>query len=134
LDFFKKYNLLRTVAVEHAPAAEKKGIETVFKGITKQNDHRILMAHCRFEAARKEGVQFRRTVAKDGKVKNDDQLWPKEKFESECKKLEDLRAKLNGLKPTLVLRVGEDGTTVLLTRFMLDDPGNLKRTWAAFYS
>ena len=134
LDFFKKFNLLKTVAIGQTPPDEKKRVEDIFSGIAKQNDSRTMVAHCRFEPAAKGSVQFRRTVARDGKVKIDDPLWTPEKFAEEFEKLDDLRAKLAGeLKPTLTFKIGEDGTSVLLRRYMFDDEGPLSLTSSILY-
>jgi hypothetical protein len=72
------------------------------------------MAHCRFEPAANDSVQFRRTVVK-AEIKIDDPLWSPQKFEIEFKKLDDLRAKLIGLKP---LKTDEDRTSELISGYM----------------
>src|SRR5215468_5844160 len=64
IDFFRKVNLLKIIALETAPKTEKKSISKLFSAVAKQNNDRLLMAHSRFEPAAAEGVQFRRTVAK----------------------------------------------------------------------
>jgi hypothetical protein len=111
LDFFKKFNLLKTVAVGQTPSEEKERVEGIFSDIAKQNDSRQVMAHSRFEPGIKGSVQFRRTVAKDGKVKvqDKDHLWTVERFAGEFEKLDELRAKLNELKPRLNIKYDEDG-------------------------
>ena len=58
--------MLLTVALETAPEPDKGGVEKLFSAIAAQNDDRILMAHYTFELAAGDGVQFRRTVARDG--------------------------------------------------------------------
>ncbi len=89
LDFIRKVNLFRTVALETAPEPEKEGVGKLFSAIAAQNDDRILMAHSTFELAADDGVQFRRTVAKDGKIKKEDPLWTKQKFEQSYNRLHD---------------------------------------------
>jgi hypothetical protein len=106
LDFIRKANLLRTVAVKTAPQPKKGDVETLFSAIFRQNDDRILMAHSTFEPAADDGVQFRRTVAKDGKIKKVDPLWTKEKFEQSYKQLQDIRGRLTKLRPRLTLVTG----------------------------
>jgi hypothetical protein len=104
VDFFKKLNLLHTVAVGQTPPKEKQRVKKIFDDIAKQNnDNRVVVAHSRFEPALKGSVQFRRTVARDGKVEVQDQknLWTVAKFTEEFKKLDELRTKLNELKPRL---------------------------------
>ncbi len=89
LDFIRKVNLFRTVALETAPEPEKEGVGKLFSAIAAQNDDRILMAHSTFELAADDGVQFRRTVAKDGKIKKEDLRWTKQKFEQSYNRLHD---------------------------------------------
>jgi hypothetical protein len=103
IDFFKKLNLLKIVAVEQTPPEEKKRVENIFNAITIHNDIRQVMAHSRFEPRENGSVQFRRTVAKGGKVtvQDKDHLWDVGKFTKEFEKLEELRAKLNALKHKL---------------------------------
>ena len=50
LDFAKKVTLLKTIAMETAPPEEKQDIDTTFKAVWKQNENRLLMAHCSFRA------------------------------------------------------------------------------------
>jgi hypothetical protein len=128
LSFRKKLDVLKVVAIEKAPIAEKTNVERIFSGIAEQNANRNLMAHCRFEAAASESVQFRRPV----KVKSQiDPLWPKEKFEDQIEQLDELRQSLKGLKPQLIISISDDGTSTLLARFLDESP--LSRTWATFY-
>ena len=61
------------------------------------------MAHSPFELADDDGVQFRRTVAKDGKIAKQDPLWTKQKFEGAYKRLQDILDKLRKLRPSLKL-------------------------------
>jgi hypothetical protein len=114
VDFFKKWSLLRFVAIEKTPPRGRERVRNIFSGIEEQNRNRILMAHCRFEPAANDSVQFRRTVVK-AEIKIDDPLWSPQKFEIEFKKLDDLRAKLIGLKP---LKTDEDRTSELISGYM----------------
>jgi hypothetical protein len=59
LEFFRKANLLLTVALETAPQPEKEDVEKLFRAIAEQNNDRNLMAHSTFELAADDGVQFR---------------------------------------------------------------------------
>jgi len=63
LDFTKKSNILRTIAVATAPKDAKKSVDKLFNRIADHNEERILMAHSGFEPAANEAVQFKRTVA-----------------------------------------------------------------------
>jgi hypothetical protein len=118
IDFFRKANLLRTVALETAPEEERGGIGKLFSAIAEQNNDRILMAHGMFEPAADEGVQFRYTAAKDGKVKKSDPLWTKQNFEDSYKRLHDIREKLTELSPTLTLSINEDGRTRIFYHYL----------------
>jgi hypothetical protein len=123
LDFFKKLNILRIVAIERTPEAERHSVEQIFNAIAGQNENRKLMAHCRFEPSETTGsVQFRRTTT-HAKVKVEDPLWSPKKFTEEFEKMDVLLAKLNGLKPQLTIRIGEDGTSELVTRYMWTEEG-----------
>jgi hypothetical protein len=117
LDFFKKSNLLRTVAARLAPSKDRVRVDGIFSSIAEQNNNRIMIAHCRFEPENG-SVRFRRTNAKDGKVAVIDPLWSPERFEEEFKKLDDLRSKLSALKPLLIFDIGDDGTVESIRRYM----------------
>lgn len=105
VDFFRKANILRTVAFETAPPEEKDAIGKLFSAIAKENENRVLLAHSAFEPAVDGGVQFRRTIAKDGKVKVHDPLWTKQQFEQASVRLKDIQTKLTKLKPQLTFKV-----------------------------
>jgi hypothetical protein len=117
LDFAKKLNLLRTIAVVTAPSNDKKRVETLFSAIFEMNNDRILMAHCPFEPAGADAVQFRRTVAKDGKVNVKDPLWPSTKFDSAYANLENHRQALGELKPRLIIKIDENGRSEILSKY-----------------
>jgi hypothetical protein len=117
IDFFRKANLLQTVALETAPEAEKKDIEKLFSAIKEQNDNRVLMAHNVFEPVADEGVQFTRTVAKKGKIKKPDPLWTKQKFEDSYKRLRGIREKLTELSPRLTI-TSEEGRTRIFHHYL----------------
>jgi hypothetical protein len=98
VDFARKANLLRTVALE---TVHKGYVEKLFRAIFKHNDDRVLMAHSVFEPTANEGVQFKRTVARDGKITKQDPLWTKQKFDDSYKGLRDAQEKLMELGQTL---------------------------------
>lgn len=130
LDFFRKVNLLRTVALETAPQPEKGDINKLFSAIAEQNDDRILMAHSTFELAVDDSVQFRRTVAKDGKIKKEEPLWTKQKFEQSYKRLQDIRDKLTKLHPRLTL--SDESKTQLFSNY-LNSPVSPSRLQSLYY-
>ncbi len=122
VDFFRKVNMLRTVAVELARGADKKMVGKVFNRIAELNLDRISMAHSPFEPAADEAVQFRRTVAKDGNVKKQDPLWSKQKFEDAYKQMGEVTANLKKLRPSLTISISEDGKTLLVSQYMYERP------------
>ena len=89
------------MSLETAPQREKEDVNKLFNAIFEQNNDRNLMAHSTFELAADDGVQFRRTVAKDGKLKKEDPLWTKQKFEQSYERLQDIRDRLTKLRPRL---------------------------------
>ena len=117
VDFARKANLLRTVVLETA-VEEKAGISKLFSTIFQQNDNRVFIAHSTFEPAADEAVQFRRTVARDGKIKKHDPLWTKEKFEASYKCSKEIRDQLTKLRPRLTIIVGEEGKTEILSHYL----------------
>ena len=71
LDFFKKFNLLKTVAIgQRRPPDEKKHVGKIFSGIARSKTIAPDCdgSSCLFEPAINGSVQFRYTLAKDGKV------------------------------------------------------------------
>jgi hypothetical protein len=110
IDFFKKVNILRIIANDTAPEEEKPKLKDVFSAIASQNNSRLIMAHCPFESAPDEGVQFKRTTANDGKITVHDPLWTPKMFADASKKLNELRDVLRGIRPRLTLTIGERGS------------------------
>jgi hypothetical protein len=117
IDFFRKVNLLKIIALETAPETEKESIGKLFSAVAEENNDRILMAHSRFEPAAAEGVQFRRTVAK-GIVKKLDPLWTKQDFEDSYKRLRHIREKLTALTPTLTFSINKEGRTEMFHNYI----------------
>jgi hypothetical protein len=78
--------------------------------VFKINVDRQVVVHSSFEPATGGGVQFKRTVAKDGRVRVDDQVWDDEKFSKRCSDMSRLEANLDKLiqliKPTEVPNFG----------------------------
>src|SRR6266516_771574 len=61
------------------------------------NTDRQVVIHSSFECALGGGVQFRSTVAKDGRVRVDDQIWDDEKFSNYHAKMRGLEGQLDRL-------------------------------------
>ena len=73
VDFTKKVNLLWAVANQQATNDKgRKFVNRTFKDVFKVNTDRQRVIHSSFEPAPTGGVQFNRTVAKDGRVRVDD--------------------------------------------------------------
>jgi hypothetical protein len=113
IDFFKKVNILRIVATETAPPEHKSKLKSLFSDIATQNNNRLVMAHCRFELAASDAVQFKRTTATDGKVTVVDPLWTPQMFADASAKLAELRDALRQVRPTLTLNISEQGSRIV---------------------
>jgi hypothetical protein len=95
LDFAKKLNLVRTVASQQARnQKDRKFGEDTCKGVFDINDVRQLVIHSSFEPAPTGGVQFKRTVAKDGRVRVYDQVWGDKEFDDQYTKMKKLAVDL----------------------------------------
>src|SRR5262249_26977731 len=74
VDFAKKLNLVRTSANgQAANDQDREFAERACREVFQINDKRQIVVHSSFEPGPTGGVQFRRTVAKDGRVRIDDQ-------------------------------------------------------------
>lgn len=97
LDFAKKLNFVRTYALQASKDEDKQFGEDTCNEVFAVNTDRQVVIHSSFECARGGGVQFRRTVAKDGRVRVDDQIWDDEKFSNYYAKMRGLEGKLDRL-------------------------------------
>jgi hypothetical protein len=98
MDFFKKLNLLWAVAYEQAINDKaRKFVDRTFKDVSAVNTNRQLVIHSSFEPAPSGDVQFKRTVAKDGRVRVDDQVWGEKEFNDQCAKMQRLADDLHKL-------------------------------------
>ncbi len=76
VDFAKKLNFVRTSAREQATTEEDKGFaDYTCNNVFEINTTRQTVIHSSFEPTSDGSVQFRRTVAKDGRVRIDDPVW-----------------------------------------------------------
>jgi len=68
------------------------------------NTNRQLVIHSSFEPAPTGGVQFRRTVTKEGRIRVDDTVWDEKEFSKHYSKMKTLETELDKLiepiKPT----------------------------------
>jgi hypothetical protein len=114
IPFFKKVDLLAVIALETAPdLKEQRKIRKLISSIAEQNINRIVMAHSAFEPTQGEAVQFRRTVAKKGKLTVQDPLWTKQQFEQASATLMRLQDKLRELKPRLTIKISSERSEML---------------------
>jgi hypothetical protein len=101
--FASKVNFVRTSAYQQAVnEKDKEFAEKTCDDVFAVNNVRQIVIHSSFEP-HDGGVQFRRTVARDGRVRVDDQVWNGEKFSehySTMRKLEtDLDRLIELIKP-----------------------------------
>jgi hypothetical protein len=102
VDFTKKLNLVRTAAYQQAQnAKDKEFSEETCDRVFSINNDRLLVIHSSFEPAPDGGVHFRRTVARDGRVRIDDPVWSDKEFLQRYEKMAALETDLN----TLILRI-----------------------------
>jgi hypothetical protein len=97
VDFAKKLNLVRTCAYQQAGnEADRNFAQVTCDAVFSVNNDRVFVVHSSFEAAAN-GVQFKRTVAKDGKVTAHDQTWDAERFWQSYQKMRTLQDDLDQL-------------------------------------
>jgi hypothetical protein len=105
VDFANKLNFVRTYAYKQAGNDQDKQFteKTCKEVFDINNPVRQIVIHSSFEP-HDDGVQFRRTVAKNGRVRVDDQVWDGRKFSEYYSKMTSLEADLDKLieliKPT----------------------------------
>lgn len=97
VDFAKKLNLVRTSAYEQAKnGKDKQFAKKTCDGVFRINSVRQIVIHSSFEP-HDGGVQFRRTVAKKGRVRVDDQVWNDKEFSKRYSEMSALETKLDKL-------------------------------------
>jgi len=98
VDFAKKLNFVRTSAYGQATTAENKRFaDDTCNSVFGINTTRQTVIHSSFEPTSDGSVQFRRTVAKDGRVRIDDQVWDDKEFSKHTTKMSTLEADLDKL-------------------------------------
>jgi len=76
---------------------DKQFANDTCNSVFKINNVRQIVIHSSFEAAPDGGVQFRRTVAKDGRVRVDDQVWDDKEFNKHYANMSKLETELGTL-------------------------------------
>jgi hypothetical protein len=98
VDFAKKVNFVRTSAYEQATTAENKRLaDDTCNSVFGINTTRQTVIHSSFEPTCDGSVQFRRTVAKDGRVRTDNPVWDDKEFSKHTTKMSTLEANLDKL-------------------------------------
>jgi hypothetical protein len=98
VDFAKKLNFVRTSAYEQAATPQnKKFADDACNSVFGINTTRQPVIHSSFEPTSDGRVQFRRTVAKDGRVRIDDTVWDDKEFSKHTTKMSTLEADLDKL-------------------------------------
>jgi hypothetical protein len=99
VDFARKVNFVRTAANEQRSLndEDKDFAERTCKKVFEINNARQIVIHSSFEPADNGGVQFKRTVAKDGQVQSHDQAWNDEEFSKQCSKMKALEVDFDKL-------------------------------------
>jgi hypothetical protein len=105
IDFANKLNFVRTSAYQQAGNdKDKQFADDTCDAVFKINDARQIVIHSSFEPAPNGGVHFKRTVARQGRVRVYDKVWDDKAFSdhySEMSKLEaDLDRLIQLIKPT----------------------------------
>jgi hypothetical protein len=98
VDFAKKLNFVRTAAYQQARnEKDRKFGKDTCDGAFAVNNVRQLVIHSSFEPTPDGDVQFKRTVAKDGRVRVDDQVWDDKQFKDQYTKMSKLTRDLDKL-------------------------------------
>jgi hypothetical protein len=100
IDFARKLNIVKSAVNEQNASPEQEwlrnSIKETFSELHAVNTERQVVAHSAFVPHEKDGVQFRRTVAR-GQLNRLDPHWTEEKFEREFQKMKKLELKLESV-------------------------------------
>jgi hypothetical protein len=98
IDFAKKLNFVRTAAYQQAGNdKDRQFADDTCKDVFKINDARQIVIHSSFEPTEDGSVQFKRTVAKDGRVELLNQVWTDKDFSKHYEKMAKLETDLDKL-------------------------------------
>jgi hypothetical protein len=96
--FASKLNFVRTSAYQQAGNdKDKQFADDTCDDVFKINNVRQIVIHSSFEPAPNGGVQFKRTVARDGRVRVDDQVWNDKEFSKHYSTMSKLETELDKL-------------------------------------
>jgi hypothetical protein len=100
IDFARKLNIVHSAVNEQNASPEqewlRKSIKETFGALYAVNMERQVVAHSAFEPDDKDGVQFRRTVAR-GQLNRLDPHWSEDKFHKEFEKMQKLERELENV-------------------------------------
>jgi len=98
IDFAKKLRLIKiSVDTQIKDREKKKKAHDLCSDIYKANDNRTTVAHSDFDPAPGGGVQFGKTVTKDGRVLPVGPLWPAKQFDACYEEMRSLEKRLDDL-------------------------------------
>ena len=101
IDFAKKVSIVQAAVTEQNASPDQKWlqrkIKSTFKAVFAVNTERQVIAHSAFEPGSSGGVQFRRTTASGGLLKNVDPHWDEAKFAEDYQKMKKLEPDLAGV-------------------------------------
>jgi hypothetical protein len=100
IDFARKLNIVHSAVNEQNASPEqewlRKSIKEAFGALHAVNMERQIVAHSTFAPDEKDGVQFKRTVAR-GQLNRLDPYWSEEKFQKECERMQKLERELENV-------------------------------------
>ena len=96
--FASKVNLVRTSAYQQAGnESDKQFADDTCDEVFKINNLRQMVIHSSFEPTEDGSVQFRRTVARDGRIRVDNPVWDNKEFSKHYSAMTELETKLEKL-------------------------------------
>jgi len=96
--FASKVNFVRTSAYQQAGnESDKQFADDTCDEVFKINNLRQMVIHSSFEPAEDGNVQFRRTVARDGRIHVDNPVWDNKEFSKHYSAMTELETKLEKL-------------------------------------
>ena len=96
--FASKVNFVRTSAYQQAGnESDKQFADDTCDEVFKINNLRQMVIHSSFEPTEDGSVQFRRTVARDGRIRVDNPVWDNKEFSKHYSAMTELETKLEKL-------------------------------------
>jgi hypothetical protein len=96
--FASKVNFVRTSAYQQAGNdTDRQFADDTCDKVFKINDARQMVIHSSFEPTEDGSVQFRRTVARDGRIRVDNPVWDNKDFSKHYSTMSEVETKLDKL-------------------------------------